>query len=132
MKCSTDLPDLELKYKRTTVSGNNVYVDFVMTYYGKDEMEIKVYNGSRTIFYDDEGNIYRGIGVADSVNSKITADVGNADSSYGALPSGIPVKLRMLIKGVDEFATSFPKVTIAFYSNGEHEMHISNVPIPRD
>lgn len=135
VQCSTDYPDLELRYKRTTVSGNNVYVDFILTYHGKDEIGIRISDGNNTIFYDDEGNIYKGQGLSgmgERRNNNIIADVGNANSDYGVLPSGIPVKLRMLIKNVDEFATSFPKIIITFTSYGVYEMHISNVPIPRE
>lgn len=135
VRCSTDYPDLELKYKRTTVSGSNVSVDFTLTYHGKDEMEIRISDGNNTIFYDDEGNIYKGQGLSgmgERKNNNIIADVGNANSDYGLLPSGIPIKLRMLIKNVDEYATSFPKIIIGFSSYGWYEMQISNVPIPRE
>lgn len=133
IRCTTDYPDLEIKYKRTTVSGNNVYVDFVMTYYGKDEMEITVIDGHQTLFYDDEGNIYKGQGSGNSPYSKIIADVGNTDSSTAVLPSGIPVKLRLTVKEVDEFSTSFTKAKISFISSSKwYEMQIGNVPIPRD
>lgn len=135
VRCSTDYPDLELKYKRTTVSGSNVYVDFTLTYHGKDEMGIRISDGNNTIFYDDEGNIYKGQGLSgmgERKNNNIIADVGNANSDYGLLPSGIPIKLRMLIKNVDEYATSFPKIIIGFSSYGWYEMQISNVPIPRE
>ena len=53
VKCIVDYPDLNVTYKRTTVSESEVTIDFLLLYCGKQPIWTTF---SSATFYDDEGN----------------------------------------------------------------------------
>lgn len=135
VKCVSSNVDFEMSYKRTIVSNNAVIVDFLITYYGNGSREFSIEEGNTTIVYDDEGNIYRGYTTAGNTPTNIFANIGNSGSNKVVLQSEVPVKVRLTIKDVDEYATLFPKMELSCYfgdGKGWHPITISNVPIPRD
>ena len=135
VKCISSNMDFEMTYKRTFVSNNAVVVDFVITYNGNGNRYFEISEGNETYIYDDEGNVYRGTNIAGWEPANIIVNVGNTGKRGTELPSGVPVKVRITIKDVDEFATLFPKMDLSCYfgdGKGWHPISISNVPIPRN
>lgn len=123
VKCTSSNPDYKIAYKRTIVADNTVFVDFTVTYYGNGQVYFRIYAPQ---IYDDEGNIY-------SFDSYNVVNVGNTGRNGADISPDIPIKVRIPIKNVDEFATQFYKMIIQ-YGNGydENTFTITNVPIPRD
>ncbi len=142
VKCVSCDTDFEMTYKRSFVSNNAVIVDFLITYhgqgtaaYGKNRTSIKVTQGANTCIYDDEGNIYKGYMTVEGDPTNIIANVGNSGTCYAELESGIPVKLRITVKDVDEYATSFVKMNLYCtfgYGDGSGIISATNIPIPRN
>lgn len=123
VKCTSSNPDYTIAYKRTIVADNTVFVDFTVTYYGNEQVYFRIYDPQ---IYDDEGNIY-------SFSSYNVVNVGNTGKNGADIEPDIPIKVRIPIKNVDEFATLFNKMILP-YGNGydKNTFTIINVPIPRD
>lgn len=123
VKCTSSNPDYKIAYKRTIVADNTVFVDFTVTYYGDEQVYFRIYGPQ---IYDDEGNIY-------SFDSYNVVNVGNTGKNGADIEPDIPIKVRIPIKNVDEFATLFNKMILP-YGNGydKNTFTITNVPIPRD
>jgi hypothetical protein len=123
VKCTSSNPDYTIAYKRTIVADNTVFVDFTVTYYGNEQVYFRIYDPK---IYDDEGNIY-------SFSSYNVVNVGNTGKNGADIEPDIPIKVRIPIKNVDEFATLFNKMILP-YGNGydKNTFTITNVPIPRD
>ncbi len=134
VKCILDNPDYEMKYKRTTVNNSDVIMDFTITYHGRGQGYFYIEEGLGN-FYDDEGNIYnaRKNPVGDRIN--LFVDIGNSGRCGQYLESGIPIKVRIRLKDVDDFATEFVKINLEckFVENKPFSSFtITNVPIPRE
>ena len=135
VKCVSSNIDFEMTYKRTFVSNNAVIVDFLITYNGNGSRRFEVSQDMGTCIYDDEGNVYRGQTTASMNPINIIVNIGNTGQNGIDLQSGVPVKVRITIKDVDEFATLFPKMDLSCYFGdgmGWNPINISNVPIPRN
>lgn len=134
VKCICEEPEYEMVYKRTVVRNNDVIMDFTMTYHGKGNGFLAIYENNAT-FYDDEGNIYEARQTIEGDRINMIADIGNTGKPVQYLESGIPIKVRITLKDVDEFATKFVKIRLSC-AHGEFaessEVLISNVPIPRN
>lgn len=145
VKVSINYPDVDVVFKRCIVKGNIAYVDFVMTNNSNEELEIqpRASNAdSDWSTYDDEGNVYR-----PSESSKRNQlsfslagiTIGNLcyNFSYITLPVGIPLKGRLQITGVDDFATQFILVGMKGHVNGSRSggssaiIQLKNIPITR-
>lgn len=131
VKISTGDPYIDLKYKRTIVSGNTVMVDFVMTNLGRSEIEACMYSFVNLSFTDDEGNMYD--------NDHFTVDIGNSGQNTGVFTPEIPLKVRFILTGIDEYATSITSIIYPYYYYKlpvtfaeDRTMKIYNIPIPRN
>lgn len=109
-------------------------MDFTMVYNGKEEGYIHLYEDNAH-FYDDEGNIYEARKTIEGLRINMIADIGNTGKPWAYIEPGIPVKVRITLKDVDEFATKFVKIRL----DCAHDTHsfskeitITNVPIPRN
>lgn len=133
VKCVSPNMDFNFSYKRCFVSGNTVVIDLTVTYLGDGTREFHV-KGAGSRVFDDEGNAYCGYG---DYRSRVRFDLGNTGESTECrldIESGVPVKLRIFVSDVSEFAASFPKIVFSCYFGdyrGCHSVTISNVPIPR-
>lgn len=125
VKCTSSNPSYELTYKRSVVAGNSVIVDFLVTLYGNETKEFRVYEMT---VYDDEGNVYNF-----KANGTGCVDVGNTGNNIIYIEPDIPVKIRITVKNVDEYSTLFKKMIMPF-GNGydKNSFTITNIPIPRN
>lgn len=123
-------PYIDLKYKRTIVSGNNVIIDFLMTNHSRGEIEAIMYNFVNLSFTDDEGNVYG--------NQNFKIDIGNSGNETGVFSPEIPLKVRLTLTNIDEYATAITSIIYPYYyyplpsTNAvDCTMKIYNIPIPR-
>lgn len=143
-----DNPDITFTFKRCTCSGKIAYIDFLVTnntesdcngYVKYDEEKCAGFPGYYTAAYDDEGNIY----TAHSEICKISKiNIAGASPSYidnylFNLPVGVPVKMRVTLSGVDEYAAEITLLKITFRNMrspnvyGIALMEARNIPITR-
>ena len=134
--------DVDIKVKRCVVSGSQGYIDLLFTNYTGEFIKKVVVQSSETcldknnetIVYDDEGNVYKytyGGGIY-----KIT--LGGESSQYNGtnLPEDVPVKMRIELEGISEYATEFTMLNIAFRNISSHYYGVGsitfrNIPITR-
>lgn len=133
---------LDWKFKRSFMHGNTLVVDFLVENNtsnditdfgiqtsGFDEQS----NHYGIIAYDDEGNMYNFWN-----NRQIYASMAN-QPDYNAVnvPVGNAVKIRMQIKGIDEFATKITTLMAPVMISGRmvmpgYVLRVTNIPIPRE
>lgn len=137
--------DLDVQVKRCVVSGNQGYIDLIFNNHtGKSLSNVTVMKSehisgydknNETVAYDDEGNIYKfdcGGGIY-----KITfGGNGTCDWASANLPEDIPVKMRIELNGISEFATEFTMLNLTFrnissWSYGIGSVTFRNIPITR-
>lgn len=134
--------ELDVKVKRCVVSGNQGYIDLVFTNYtghSIGEFFILPYNGdvkySETVAYDDEGKVYYYQSNGSDIH-KITLG-GKDGKSYNTFPEDVPVKMRIELTNISEFATEFTLLNINFRgylspnNNDDGSITIRNIPITR-
>lgn len=139
------VPGIEITYKRCIATGTSAYIDFVMTNWtGKEIQGLSLssevmagYEEYVTVVYDDEGNIYKpGSGIS---SVKIADDTFTPSLSARpfALPSEVPVKFRVRLTNVDEFAAEFKLLKMNFRGLDEGTVYgvsllqIRDIPIIR-
>lgn len=130
-------PDVEIKFKRCIASGGSAYVDLVMTNWSEKEIRgecvwkepMNSYDNYYTAVYDDEGNIYR----YDYLSFSFA---GESSMSFYA-PCEIPIKVRIYIRNLDEYASEIKLLKIAFRGMPSSEpygaalLEIRDIPITR-
>ena len=131
VKINSGDPYIDLKYKRTIVSGSTVIIDFLMTNLSRGEIEACLYNFVNLSFTDDEGNVYG--------NQNFKIDIGNSGKETGVFSPEIPLKVRLTLTNIDEYATAITSIIYPYYyyplpSNNSvnRTMKIYNIPIPRN
>lgn len=138
-------PEIEVVFKRCICSGPSAYIDLVMTNYSGKEMtgssiaseNMADYASYYTAAYDDEGNVYKpGSGMA-SVRIGDDNFVPSLAQRAFALPSEVPVKVRVYLKNVDEFAAEITLLKMNFRGldpstpYGVSLLEVRNIPIMR-
>lgn len=149
-KISFDSPDVSFTFRRCTCKGNIAYIDFLITNNGSSDLRGSVtygkepcsgFPGYYTAAYDDEGNVY----TYNADKTKLSRiDIANegpkgyiSDFSFH-LPSGIPVKMRITLSGVDEYATEISLLKVSFRSMNSPNVYgialleAKNLPIERE
>ena len=132
-------PDVEIKFKRCIASGGSAYVDLVMTNWSgkefsgllthQEQMASASYDNYYTAVYDDEGNMYRH-------NSLSFSFAGESSYSFYA-PCEIPIKVRLYIRNLDEYASEIKLLKMAFRGMPSAEpygaalLEIRDIPITR-
>lgn len=137
-----DNPEISFRFKRCICSGNTAYVDFLIMNNSSGELSSRIMDeepcdaNGYTAAYDDEGNVYRADG------GKLAVRIADSDPFYRVdysfnLPMGVPVKMRVTLTGVDEFATMLPLLKIAFRgmetvrAYGIAYLEVRDIPIVR-
>ena len=129
-------PAVEIKFKRCIASGGSAYVDLVMTNWSEKEIRgecvwrepMASYDNYYTAVYDDEGNMYR-----DSLSFSFA---GESSNSFYA-PCEIPIKVRIYIRNLDEYASEIKLLKMAFRGMPSAEpygaalLEIRDIPITR-
>ena len=135
--------DLNIKLKRCVVSGNQGYIDLIVTNntgYPISDVFVLPYNGnvkySETVAYDDEGNVYFFKQNGNGIKEITVGGKGNG-GLYSALPEEVPVKVRIELQGVSEFATEFTMLNMIFRGDltpnktQDGSVTFRNIPITR-
>ena len=119
--------EMKVELKRAVAQGNEVVLDFMVTSYASNWGRV-FFSARFSQFYDDEGNLYEG---DDKIEFK-------ADGYGLSVERDIPRKLKVIVKGVDEYATTFLLCRIKYYVDSkegarvkESEMTIKNLSIER-
>lgn len=143
-KVSSSSSNLEVQVKRAIENGTDIYVDLLITSTGSLKfIEINTHSTASAIggagagfcFYDDEGRMYQS-GAETTMLFEID---GNRTYWFPRLylEKGVPRKMRIIVKDVDEYATSFTTARIRYlpdgspYSTDEGSIVIKNLPISR-
>ena len=134
--------DIDIKVKRCVVSGAQGYIDLVFTNHTgafvKDVMvqssETCLSKNNETIVYDDEGNVYRYTYKGGIYNIIFGGESGQYNMVN--LPEDVPVKMRIELENVSEYATEFTMLNIAFRNISSHYYGVGsvtfrNIPITR-
>lgn len=131
MKIGAVHPDLKMKITRCEAAGRTVILDFVFENVGGNDVKLRVWGGSRSVAYDDEGNVYNG--------NMFRVKFGNSELAnwdiLSTLPSGVPLKGRLQIESVPESTALFRRIDLQVASDGwnlDKQIKISNVPISRE
>ena len=134
--------DLDIKIKRCVVSGTQGYIDLVFTNHtGAFIKDVKVETdepcldrNNETVVYDDEGNVYK-YAYQGGIRKII---FGGEDSQFNFtnLPEDVPVKMRIELEDISEYATEFTMLNIAFRNISSHHYGVGsvtfrNIPITR-
>ena len=132
-------PDVEVKFKRCIAMGSNAYIDLVMTNWTGKDLNPYCYNrvsldgvNHFTSAYDDEGNMYKGF-----TNLSVLVGGENVSNGRFAFPREIPVKIRVYIKNLNEYASEIKLLKLAFIGMvptdyyGYAVLEIRGIPITR-
>lgn len=131
----TNHPDFKIKVLRCEASGSTCVIDMVFENIGSQDVEIAIDGGyaGGSVAYDDEGNRYD--------NSNLEAAIANKSLSvYGsssALPAGIPLKVRVQIKGIPVSVRMFRRIDLgvtcdSWHFDRDNQVKLFNVPISRE
>lgn len=134
------VPDVDVKLKRCIASGNSAYIDLVVTNWSDkdirafcmDKEPMANYSHFYTAAYDDEGNVYK-------LKVKMSISISGEDVTYDHfnLPREIPVKIRLYIKNLSEYAHEFKLLKVAFRGvspvdpYGAASLEVRGIPITR-
>lgn len=133
-KIITNHPDFKVRIQRCEVSGSTCVIDMIWENVGYQDVQIYHRNSSSdNSVYDDEGNQY----------ATPTIIVGRKNMAWGgtSLLSNVPVKVRIQIEGVSEFATMFRRIDLCIDCNQwilgyasvpPKKFVLMNVPITRE
>ena len=134
--------DIYSKVKSCVVSGSQGYIDLVFTNNTGEFIKKVVVQSSETcldknnetIVYDDEGNVYRYTYKGGIYNIIFGGESGQYNMVN--LPEDVPVKMRIELENVSEFATEFTMLNIAFRNISSHYYGVGsvtfrNIPITR-
>ena len=135
-------PNVKVELKRCVVSGSAGFIDLMITNYSGENFEPRAYSGMHdnssisTLLYDDEGNVYKWYD--GSLRVTFGGKTGIAceyTEIVAMLPNEVPVKLRIDIDNVSEYATEFLLLQIPFRNArtwGELGIvEIKHIPITR-
>ena len=103
---SSGAAEISAELKRTIAQGHEVTLDFIITCHASNWALI-FFSPRFSQVYDDEGNYYEG--------EKIRF-VADNDSDLLHVERDIPRKMKIVIKDVDEYATSFRLCKIKYSS----------------
>ena len=136
--------DLDIKVKRCVVSGTQGYIDLVFTNNtGKHMSNVAVNNYSSlvdrttTAAYDDEGNVYYYYSNKNHNIYQITFGGGTGLYNNVDLPEDLPVKMRIDLQNISEYATEFTMLNLVLYNvssvgfDGVGTVTFRNIPITR-
>lgn len=129
VKIITNHPDFKVRIQRCEVSGRTCVIDLIMENVGYQDVKLMYWTNGSSV-YDDEGNQYAAPRVL----------IGQADVYYGytSLLANVPVKARITIEGVAEFATMFRRIDIRLHCEqwglgyNNKNLVLMNVPITRE
>lgn len=138
LKVSSGNSSVEVVPKRAIEEGNDVFVDIVVTCHNKwNKIELAGQDDGvwAPIVFDDEGNAYKGTGMT----GRLQFEVDDSRQYYGRvvdIAPDVPRKIRLIVKGVDEYASSFSSIKIPYFGNGSnattYNIIIKNLPITRE
>jgi hypothetical protein len=138
--------DLDIKVKRCVVSGTQGYIDLVFTNYTGTQLSgVWVWNNyslcdierSTTAAYDDEGNVYYYENSKNKNIYQITFGGGKGFYNSTDLPEEVPVKMRIDLKNISEYATEFTMLNLVLGHvssvdpDGVGTITFRNIPITR-
>ena len=130
----TGHPDFKVKVTRCAASGKTVILDMVFTNVSATDVEswsIMTNQGSNSVVYDSEGNVYEGYSLAVKVSNYDYTWIFNNLKMI----SEVPMKVSLQIKGVPETVESLARVDlgvkIPFFNIGATPVKIKNIPISR-
>lgn len=139
---------LDIKVKRCVVSGSQGYIDLIFTNHtGAPMPGVWVWNSyslatldnPTTAAYDDEGNIYYYENMKNNNIYQITFGGGKGFYNSADLPVEVPIKMRLDIKNISEFATEFTMLNLVLGhvssvgngNDGVGAVTFHNIPIMR-
>lgn len=137
MTVSPGSSNFTLQVKRCIAEGDDVCIDLVFTGNGRWDV-LHFYDSCEA--YDDEGNSYKGSNAykTDTRNS-IYFEYDNMTKvrfSHLSIPKDVPRKLRLRITDVDEYASSFVKISLPCDGNASSAnsfvVNIKNLSITRE
>ena len=129
-------PDIKIKFLRCKEAGGTATLEFTLTNLSRKDIIIYMWGAEptrTTKIYDAEWNYY-------DTDEQVNIQIANGPaSSYmkcteNTFPADIPVKCKVAINGLDEYAAELSRVVIdMLVVNGTNkDIEFKNVPIIRD
>ncbi|WP_129662035.1 hypothetical protein [Bacteroides fragilis] len=124
VKVKSPHPDVKVKFLRCVEAGGSAILEFTVNNLGDKDTQFDIV-GWQSKLYDDEGNVYTNLKAQISGRPMATA--------IELFPSNIPVKCKIHIENISQYASEFLKclIPINAYSSGK-TIEFLNVPITRD
>ncbi|WP_455673969.1 hypothetical protein [Phocaeicola sp.] len=136
LKIKTNNPDFKIKVKRCEAMDKTCTIDVLLSNVGDSDVTIALCGGftGNSKAYDDEGNMYTDEKVLVSVGGG-RLDCGN--TPYTQLSPNVPVKARIQIEGVPEYAQTINLINLVVFCSEwnfswDKPVKISNIPISRE
>ena len=119
--------EVEMKVKRAFSRGNDVCIDLIVTGLSSWENIAFWWLDSERKIYDDEGNFYE--------RKQIYFEADGERKDIIPIERGIARKVRIVVKDVDEYASSFALIKLRYYGNNTSDnprmLTIRDLPITR-
>lgn len=142
VKIASCHPDIKVKIKRCEASNKTCIVDLIITNVNDNDISEFGFAGGTlrggyfppiSVAYDDEGNQITNNNFLTGVAGKPVETGG----SFTALPSNVPVKLRIQLEGIPESATKLTRIDLSCICGQinvklDKPIILKNVPITRD
>ncbi len=132
VKIVTGHPDFKMVAKRCVASGEDVFIEFIVTNIGESDVkQFKVHGSSySTKVYDDQGNVYK---------KDIQVSIAGLEYTFNdqevKLVVGVPTKFTMIVKNVPTRVASFaliePDIFSTDWNINRETVKVRNVPIYR-
>ena len=117
VRFSSATPNLEMVAKRMSVENGVATIVGTITWYGKIDAKEFTLNRREIKFIDDEGDFYTFENIQIDMGNVTVLTPGSVFGSGIDLPAGIPVKFRITIRGLNEYATAFSLIEIPYFGN---------------
>ncbi len=117
VKIESPHPDLDIKITRCAYASGTVVIDMVITNFGPDEV-LGLRDGNVSA-YDDDGNGYNGNNSEiryGFVNQGLKRAGGGSSTPTFAFPQDVPLKFRIQLSNINNYATKFSLLSIGFSS----------------
>ena len=133
-KVSPGSTAIDVTVKRAVAQGNDVFVDLMVT--SRSSWKVLAFLSDHCVIYDDEGNLYRGGLVNMEYRVLFEVDGSRHNQCHLEMERGIPRKVRIIIRNVDEYAASFPLIKLRYYGDNtcsnDNTITIENLFIKRE
>lgn len=132
VKIQSPSREIEVKMRECVLDGEDVYIEFLLINNGTKDIKDVFYASAAfpSTAHDDEGGTYKL--EYGSLGSEPISSFSYSSKSV-ILPTGVPVKCKLVVSGVDSNASMFSLIKLNMYVGGSlRALSIRNLPINKD